>query len=181
MDRLGAAKRLRELERGATCATALAFFDDLPPVAVPEMMGSWRGDEVPTGHPLTGVLARLGWRGKRFEGAERVHPLVFASGEWSTFAVDPALVPVGLVVAHPQLARLPGTSLLFRLARPILTTRRPGARLCLTQYRGILSATMCYDALPIHDVFRKVDDDTVLGAMDLRGTSDPFFFSLRRE
>ena len=29
---------------------------------------------------------------------------------------------------------------------------------------------MIYDALPINDIFRKVDDDTVLGVMDLRFT-----------
>jgi hypothetical protein len=40
---------------------------------------------------------------------------------------------------------------------------------------------MCYDQLPIHDVFRKVDENTVLGAMDMRGTPDPLVFFLRRE
>jgi Domain of unknown function (DUF4334) len=40
---------------------------------------------------------------------------------------------------------------------------------------------MIYDSLPINDIFRKVDDDTVLGAMDLRLTPQPFFFILRRE
>jgi len=36
---------------------------------------------------------------------------------------------------------------------------------------------MCYDALPINDVFRKVDNDTVLGALDLRGLQMPFMSS----
>jgi hypothetical protein len=40
---------------------------------------------------------------------------------------------------------------------------------------------MCYDALPINDVFRKVDDDTLVGAMDMRGLDAPFMFVLRRE
>ena len=51
----------------------------------------------------------------------------------------------------------------------------------MTEYRGVVSATMCYDDLPIHDVFRLVDDDTVLGLMDLRGLEQPFVFFLRRE
>ncbi|MFP4445899.1 MAG: DUF4334 domain-containing protein [Desulfosudaceae bacterium] len=38
-----------------------------------------------------------------------------------------------------------------------------------------------YDQLPINDIFRKVDADTVLGAMDMKGSSRPFFFVLRRE
>jgi hypothetical protein len=49
-------------------------------------------------------------------------------------------------------------------------------------YRRVLTATMCYDALPINDVFRKVDnDDTLVGAMDLRGLEMPFMFVLRRD
>ena len=51
----------------------------------------------------------------------------------------------------------------------------------MTEYRGVVSATMIYDSLPINDIFRKVDDDTVLGVMDLRFTPQPFFFILRRE
>ena len=38
-----------------------------------------------------------------------------------------------------------------------------------------------YDNLPINDVFRKVDDNTVLGIMDLKGMKQPFFFVLRRD
>jgi hypothetical protein len=45
---------------------------------------------------------------------------------------------------------------------------------------GAAGATMIYDTLPILDVFRRVDRDTLLGVMDLRGA--PFFvFTLRRE
>jgi hypothetical protein len=40
---------------------------------------------------------------------------------------------------------------------------------------------MIYDSLPINDIFRKVDDDSVLGVMDLRFSPQPFFFVLRRE
>ena len=47
-------------------------------------------------------------------------------------------------------------------------------------YRGKVSATMVYDYLPINDAFRKVNDDTVLGVMDLKNSSQPFFFILKR-
>ena len=40
---------------------------------------------------------------------------------------------------------------------------------------------MSYDNLPINDVFRQIDADTMLGAMDLKGMARPFFFILRRE
>ena len=83
---------------GTTLNAALAFYDRLEPVGVEEMIGSWRGEGLPTGNPLDGLLERFG-----------------------------------------------------------------------------------YDALPINDVFRKVDDDTLVGAMDLRGLEMPFMFVLRRD
>jgi len=64
---------------------------------------------------------------------------------------------------------------------PLFATRRSQARLRLTEYRGKSSATMIYDSLPINDVFRKVDENTVLGIMDMKGVAQPFFFILRRE
>jgi hypothetical protein len=63
----------------------------------------------------------------------------------------------------------------------VIATTKPHARLRLTEYRGVVSATMCYDALPVNDVFRKVDDQTLLAVMDLRGMERPFLFVLRRE
>ena len=60
------------------------------------------------------------------------------------------------------------------------TTSRPRARLRTVEHRGVHTAAMVYDALPIIDVFRRVDGATVLGLMDLRGLPDPFFFLLRR-
>jgi Domain of unknown function (DUF4334) len=40
---------------------------------------------------------------------------------------------------------------------------------------------MVYDTLPIVDVFRRVDADTLLGLMDLRGLPEPFLFLLERD
>jgi len=37
---------------------------------------------------------------------------------------------------------------------PLLATRRPRARLRPVEYRGVTSAAMSYDQLPIIDVFR---------------------------
>jgi hypothetical protein len=64
---------------------------------------------------------------------------------------------------------------------PLLSTAHSSARLRMTSYRGVVSATMVYDHLPINDVFRQLDDDSVLGVMDLKGMETPFFFLLRRE
>ena len=42
-------------------------------------------------------------------------------------------------------------------------------------------AALLYDHLPIVDDFRRLDAHTLLGVMDARGISQPFFFTLRRE
>jgi hypothetical protein len=63
----------------------------------------------------------------------------------------------------------------------LLGTTSPKARLRTTRYRGVDTATMIYDQLPINDVFRALHDDAVLGAMDLRGFTTPYFFVLKRD
>jgi hypothetical protein len=145
------------------------------------MIGSWRGNGVPTGHPLDGLLERFGWHGKRVDSPEDVHPLVFDAGNGALLSIDPARLPVGLALRIPWLVSTPVVARIFRLVRPLLRARKPAARLRMTEHRGVLTATMVYDALPINDVFRKVDDNTVLGVMDLCGLNQPFFFTLRRE
>lgn len=171
---------LDEVRSRRSTAAALAFFDSLAPVTVDEMLGSWAGEGVDTGHPMDGVLERFGWHGKRFDGPDAVHPLVFRTGR-GLRGVNPALMPVGLLAARPRTAFLPGAGAAFKVLLPLLTTSGPAARLRMTEYRGVVTATMCYDAHPIHDVFRRVDDDAVLGVMDQRGLPKPFVFLLRRE
>jgi hypothetical protein len=61
------------------------------------------------------------------------------------------------------------------------TTETSQARLRMMEYRHQVTATMIYDQLPINDSFRKIDDNTVFGAMDFKGVPQPFFFVLRRE
>lgn len=70
---------------------------------------------------------------------------------------------------------------LFQTLLPFLATSRSAARLRMSTYRGQSSATMIYDQLPIHDVFRQINQDAVLGVMDRKGMNLPFFFILQRE
>lgn len=46
-----------------------------------------------------------------------------------------------------------------------------GASLWMEEFRGELTATMVYDSMPIHDHFKKVDDDTVLASPTARARS----------
>ena len=171
---------LDEVRSRRDTASALAYFDTLPPVTVEGLLGRWAGEGVDTGHPMDGVLERFGWYGKRFDGPDDVHPLVFRTSK-GLRSVNPALMPVGLLAARPRTAFLPGAGAVFRALLPLLTTSKAAARLRMTEYRGVVTATMCYDAHPIHDVFRRVDERTVLGVMDQRGLPQPFVFLLRRE
>jgi hypothetical protein len=159
---------------------AVALFDAAPPVAVGEMLGRWRGSGLPTGSPLDGLLESYGWYGKEFRDAETVHPLLFGTPSGPR-PVDPALVPMAVLRDRPGLAHSRVARTAFRLARPLVTTSKPRARLRSVEHRGVQTAAMVYDALPIIDVFRRLSDDVRLGLMDLRGLADPFFFVLRRE
>lgn len=161
---------------------ALAIFDALDVVDIPFMLGAWRGTGFPTGHPLDGALEAWGWHGKRFDSAERVHPLVFRTGEGGKARIRPVMLPTiaRLLQLLPGL-KSAGAARLGRLALPLLATRKPHARLRMTEFRGRVTATMIYDDAPVNDVFRKVDAQTVLGLMDMKGMARPFFFVLRRE
>jgi uncharacterized protein DUF4334/GXWXG protein len=176
------ASTIATLERGATAEEALCFFDSLPPMAATGMIGSWRGGGLRTGHPLDGMLEVFGWRGKRFDGPEAVHPLIFGK-PGALFSVNPSLAPLGLVLRYGRFIRYPAVAPIARLALGFLRTDKPKARLRMTEFRGVTTATMVYDSLPINDVFRSVDADTALGLMDRRGDEAPgyFYFVLRRE
>jgi hypothetical protein len=161
---------------------ALAIFDGLEPVDMNFMIGGWKGAGFPTDHPMDGLLEAYHWHGKRFDSPEHVHPLVFSSMRGRRVRVNPifTMPALGLLDRLPLL-KSKAMGRLFQTFLLLFATRRSRARLRLTDYRGKSSATMIYDNLPINDVFRKVDDDTVLGAMDLKGIERPFFFVLRRE
>ncbi|MEO1588073.1 MAG: DUF4334 domain-containing protein [Bacteroidota bacterium] len=156
---------------------ALVFFDSLPPVSLDFMWGEWEGAEQPTGHPMDGLLGATGWYGKQFVDAETVHPLLFHNlTRTGTFKVNPALVPLSMYIPKWNILHA-----VINLIRPVVHANKPKARLRMLEYRGKISATMIYDRKPIHDTFRKIDDDTLLGLMDFRGMEGPYFFLLKRK
>ena len=164
---------------GKAPADALQVFDDLPAVLPSEIIGEWRGEELPTGHALDGLLKLYGWWGKRFTDPETVDPLLFKHSR-RIVAIDPDMLPLRLALAVPRLARTNGAAGLLRLVLPLLVTTRPKARLRTVECRGRASTAMIYDDQPIIDHFRRVDQGRLLGLMDLRLTSQPFFFQLTR-
>ncbi|TFV54003.1 DUF4334 domain-containing protein [Geodermatophilus sp. DF01-2] len=165
---------------GAAPSDVLAFADRLPGVGIEEMVGRWRGAELPTGSPLDGLLTAHRWWGKEIVDPETVHPLLFSDRAGRPRPVDPAAAPLTLLRHAPELARSRPAQLAFVAARPLLTTRRPTARLRPVAHRGVTTAALVYDRLPVVDVVLRVTPDLLLGLMDMRGLPDPFAFLLER-
>lgn len=167
-------------EPNTTTAQALDLFDRLESVDVKFMLGRWRGNEFPTQHPLDGALRFFNWYGKEFCDAETVHPLLFADANQNIFKVAPKFFLVNLALPYVAQLQHPIVKRLFFAIRPWLETQQSQARLRMMWVRDQVSATMVYDYLPINDTFKKIDDQTVLGMMDMKGMEPPFFFVLRR-
>jgi hypothetical protein len=159
--------------------TVFAFYDELAAADLNFMLGRWRGEGLNTGHPLDGVLERFGWFGKAFVDPERVHPLLFKK-RGGIRALNPGLMPMNLALRCPWLNN-DVVAAMFRVLQPLMATRAPRARLRTVEFRGQCTSAMVYDQLAIIDVFRKVDDKTLLGVMDMKGMEQAFFFVLRRD
>ncbi len=176
----GALRRLAELRTGAPADEVLDFFDGLPPVGVGDLAGRWRGSGLPTGSPLDGLLEAYGWWGKEMVDAETVHPLLFADRRGEPRPVNPAPVPLWLLRSRPELAHAAVVRRVATAVLPLLRTTRPTARIRVVTHRGVATAALVYDALPVVDVFRRVDGDVLLGLMDMRGLDGPLAFVLER-
>jgi hypothetical protein len=161
---------------GASPAEALVHFDELDPLTPAEMLGTWRGRSLATGHPFDGLLEAVGWYGKAMGSVDRVHPLLFRRGTGPPLALEPALLPVGLALRLPALARSRLLRSVVAQSLPVLRTSRPAARLRLVDFRGKRSAAMRYDRQPITDHFRRIDAERVLGLMVYRPRPLPYFF-----
>ncbi|WP_088006921.1 DUF4334 domain-containing protein [Indiicoccus explosivorum] len=167
--------RLRNLEP-APRAQVFRLFDRLEGTDPAFMTGLWKGAELKTGHPMDGLLEASGWFGKRITGPEAVDPLVFRNKTGKLFRINPGLLPLSVPfgILPRSLVRRTAPDIL-----PLLKTQKSRARIRMMEHRGATAAAMLYDQLPIVDVFRKVDDCTVLGMMDMKG-QQPYFFILER-
>ena len=64
---------------------------------------------------------------------------------------------------------------------PFVRTSKPWARLRTVEFRGTTHAAMVHDVKPIIDVFVVLDDDTMMGGVDMKGLVPPYFFKLHRD
>ncbi|MCJ7720958.1 DUF4334 domain-containing protein [Candidatus Bathyarchaeota archaeon] len=167
-------------EEKTTTEDALHLFDEMDVMTINNMFGRWQGSGFCTQHPLDGLLEMFNWYGKEFIDINNVHPLLFLDRNNKIFKVDPKKIPMSLAVNLP-IPKNKISKFLFLSMKLILATTKTKARVRMMEHRGKISATMIYDDLPIFDVFRKIDNNTVLGLMDLKGVEQPFFFVLKRD
>lgn len=167
------------LHRESEQIEALSFFDRLETVEPNEIRGLWKGEELRTGHPMEGLLTASNWFGKLFINEEQVHPLVFQTKNGTLYFGNPGVIPIDVLSGS-----IPDKviSTVMTLFRPIIQTNKSKARLRKIEYRGKLSAAMIYDQKHIIDVFRRVDEHTLLGVMDIKNadTNKSYFFVLRK-
>lgn len=65
--------------------------------------------------------------------------------------------------------------------KPILKTNISKARMRMIKYRGKITGTMVYDQKGIMDHFAKIDENTMLGVMEMKGAKKPYFYVLERD
>ena len=168
------------LQQGKTSTDeALKLFDELDIVDLEFMMGRWKGSGFHTNHPMDGLLELGNWYGKEFVDPDCVHPLLFLDSNNKIIKVAPNPTLMNLTLRFP-VSKNQAMKPLFSIINSMLKTEKSQARIRMMEHRQKISATMIYDRLPIHDIFRKVDEKTVLGLMDFKGMKQPFFFLLNR-
>jgi hypothetical protein len=162
-----------------TTAEALSIYDSLEPVDIAFLTGRWQGKGIATNHPMDGILEMISWYGKEFIDSETVHPLLFQDNRGEVFKLkpDPTVMALSL---HFDITRYPWLAPGLRWLNRCFKTEVSQARLRTMESRGVVTATMIYDYLPINDSFKKIDDNSVFGLMDYKIIPQPFFFLLQR-
>ncbi|MEM7076605.1 MAG: DUF4334 domain-containing protein [Pseudomonadota bacterium] len=158
---------------------AVARFDAAEPATCEDLIGSWHGSEIDTGHRMSGVLDATYWQGKFFRTRDEVFPLIHDVPLFGEVRLNPGLLPVGLIAALPLRDHV--LPVLVTMLAPLLHTRAPRARLRDVSFRGRTGAAMIYDGLPMIDHFVKYDQNQMLGWMEMRGEERPYFFLLTRD
>jgi len=122
----------------------------------------------------TDDLVGYRWKGFSFDTGHRTHTLLGAS-RWygKSFLSATDVQPLVCVDENGEL---------FSDKK----TGRGEASLWEIVFRDEVTATMVYDGMPVFDHFKKVDDDTVIGVMNGKGTlvfdgGEHYWFGLERD
>lgn len=174
-------EKLEQLQgRKISQEEAASFYDSLEIASKEMLYGEWKGSELTAGHPMEGLLGAAGWHGKQFLNEECVHPLVMNQRNGRHYMINPGLVPLTF-----PFQKLPDWLIgaAVKVLKPLIRTKKYRARLRMIEFRGKVSAAMVYDQIAVIDIFRKVDENTLLGIMDIKNypSDSMYFFVLERE
>ncbi|MBX5165450.1 MULTISPECIES: GXWXG domain-containing protein [unclassified Rhizobium] len=161
-------------------STRIAWFDGLPPVLPAEMVGLWRGEGIPSGHPLDGVLENLQWFGKRFHPDLRADALLFQWRPGRLVPIEPSFFPIRLSLRLARFGRSFVARNWFSYLQKAFRARGTTASVKLQAVDVEETAAMVYDRQPIVDYFRRIGDDELAGMMVVEGDDRRYFFRLRR-
>jgi hypothetical protein len=132
-------------------------FEELKQLAVipyDELEGFWS-----TLDPVTIEFMIGEWRGGDLPTGHRADSFLGDSWYGTTFTSASDVKPIICVDADGK--KYEDTKLM-----------KGGASLWMEEFRGELTATMVYDAMPIHDHFKKVDDNAVVAVTNGKGALD---------
>lgn len=158
----------------------VSWFQGLEPVNPLDLVGLWKGTDIPSGHPLDGVLGNLGWFGKRFHPDLRADALLFQWRPGRLVPIEAALFPIKFVLWAAPFGRTSVARGLSSYLQKMFRARGQTACLKLLQFKGGLTAAMVYDEQPVTDYIRRISADTVAGMMCVDGDPRRFFFKLER-
>ncbi|KAJ0138234.1 Uncharacterized protein HZ326_18821 [Fusarium oxysporum f. sp. albedinis] len=68
--------KLRESASPVDTAALDSFFDQLPPIPLSHLVGSWNGGFFDTGHPNGDFMKDISWIGKDFFSVDHVDPVI---------------------------------------------------------------------------------------------------------
>lgn len=159
---------------------ATRWFHSLDPVRPVDMIGLWKGQGHPSGHPMDGVLDNLHWYGKRFNSDMRADALLFEGDPGRLVAIDPKFFPVRLASTFAKFGRSARAWNLFTNIRARVRAQGTTASLQARADEGVMTAVMVYDRQPIVDVFRRIDETQVAGMMVVENDLRRFFFRLTK-
>jgi hypothetical protein len=149
-----------------------AAFDALDPVGVDMLVGLWEADPGYAETPGGRLLVESGWWGARFTDAETVDPLLFRSDDGDGLFAADLLRVLALIREGAQN---------ISARRTEVETSAPIGRVRMIEYRGVVTATLVYDQVPVLDYLRAVDNNTVIAAVEGRAMVDrPAYALLRR-
>ncbi|MBF6536356.1 DUF4334 domain-containing protein [Nocardia farcinica] len=79
-------RQLREQHEGVSPRDLDRLWAQLPTARAEDILGNWRGDAFPTGHPLCRALPASRWYGKHFLALDDAKPLICRAEDGSLFS-----------------------------------------------------------------------------------------------